>query len=271
MLPELNANYSISSKQIDQFWNEGFIYLKEVLNQDEIKIYGDIIRKTANKRINDNKLEPVSEGAFYQTLNLRFDSPEMMRFCIAERFGGIVSQLLNIDSVRIYHEQVLFKPSGGNQTLWHQDQFYWPLDSNLVVGMWMPIVDCTNDMGTIRFVKSSHRYGDQKADVISKNSHFIFDSFIKKENLEIIEIESCNAGDCTFHFGWTAHGAGPNLSERMREAMIVSFFADGTRVGELYNQARVNDAKYFLGGKVTGELADSDLNTVVYKKSYLEN
>ena len=102
-------------------------------------------------------------------------------------------------------------------------------------------------------------------------SHFIFDSFIKKENLEIIEIESCNAGDCTFHFGWTAHGAGPNLSERMREAMIVSFFADGTRVGELYNQARVNDAKYFLGGKTTGELADSDLNTVVYQKSYLEN
>ena len=80
MVPELNANYSISSKQIDQFWNEGFIYLKEVLNQDEIKIYGDIIRKTANKRINDNKLEPVSEGAFYQTLNLRFDSPEMMKF-----------------------------------------------------------------------------------------------------------------------------------------------------------------------------------------------
>ena len=54
--------------------------------------------------------------------------------------------------------------------MWHQDQFYWPLDSNLVVGMWMPIVDCTSDMGMIRFVKGSHKYGDLKADVISKNS-----------------------------------------------------------------------------------------------------
>ena len=228
-----------------------------------------VIRDNAKNRIEKNNLEPVSEGAFYQSLNLRFDTPGMMKFCLAERFGGIVAQLLKVDSIRIYHEQILFKPPGGNQTMWHQDQFYWPLDSNLVVGMWMPIVDCTSDMGMIRFVKGSHKFGDQKGDVISKNSHLIFDSFIKKENLEIIEIESCNAGDCTFHFGWTAHGAGPNLSEKMREAMIVSFFADGTRVGELYNPARVNDAKYFLGGKKTGELADSDLNSIVYNKSSL--
>ena len=267
MLPELKAGYSISKHQIDQFWNDGFIYLKEVLNKDEIEVYGDVIRENANKRINDNNLEPVSEGAFYQTLNLRYDSPDMMKFCLAERFGEIVAQLLKVEAVRIYHEQILFKPAGGNETLWHQDQFYWPLDSNLVVGMWMPIVDCTNEMGIIRFVKGSHQFGDQKGDVISHNSHAIFDSFLKREDLEVIEIESCQAGDCTFHFGWTVHGAGKNVSNKMREAMIVSYFADGTRVGELYNTARINDAKYFLGGKNPGEIADSDLNKIVYTKS----
>ena len=267
MFPDLKADYIISKKQIDQFWEAGFILLKEVLNKDEIKYYGQVIRDIAKNRIEKNNLEPVSEGAFYQSLNLRFDTPGMMKFCLAERFGGIVAQLLNVDSVRIYHEQILFKPPGGNQTMWHQDQFYWPLDSNLVVGMWMPIVDCTSDMGMIRFVKGSHKYGDLKADVISKNSHSIFDTFIKRESLEIIEVNTCNAGDCTFHFGWTVHGAGKNVSNKMREAMIVSYFADGIRVGKLYNKARINDAKYFLGGKNTGEIADSDLNKIVYTKS----
>ena len=267
MSSELKPDYVISNHQIDKFWDDGFIFLKEVLNKDEIKYYGNIIRETATNRIEKNNLEPVAEGAFYQTLNLRFDSLDMMKFCLAERFGGIVAQLLKVDSVRIYHEQILFKPPGGNLTMWHQDQFYWPLDSNLVVGMWMPIVDCTSEMGMLRYVKGSHKYGDQNGDVISKRSHSIFDSFIKRKNLKIVEMKSCNAGDCTFHFGWTAHGAGKNVSEKMREAMIVSYFADGTRVGELYNSARINDAKYFLGGKNPGEIADSDLNKIVYKKN----
>ena len=78
MFPELKADYIISKQQIDQFWQDGFIFLKEVLNKDEIKYYGKIIRETAKKRIKKNNLELVSEGAFYQSLNLRFDTPGMM-------------------------------------------------------------------------------------------------------------------------------------------------------------------------------------------------
>ena len=266
MIAELKADYKLSNRQIDSFWEDGFIVLKEVLNKQEINYYSDIIRETGQKRIKDNNLQPVSEGAFYQSLNLRFDSPEMMNFCISKRFGGIVAQLLKIEKVRIYHEQILFKPPGGNETMWHQDQYYWPLDSNLTVGMWMPIIDCTVDMGLMRFIKGSHKHGDQRGDAISSNSHSIFDAFIKKKNLEIYELQSCSAGDCTFHFGWTVHGAGRNISNRIREAMIITYFADGTRVGELYNSERINDAKFFLGGKRTGELADSDLNSIVYTK-----
>ena len=118
MFPDLKADYIISKQQVDQFWEAGFIHLKEVLNKDEIKYYGEVIQNIAKNRIEKNNLEPVSEGAFYQSLNLRFDTPSMMKFCLAERFGRIVAELLNVDSVRIYHEQILFKPPGGNQTMW---------------------------------------------------------------------------------------------------------------------------------------------------------
>lgn len=72
------------------------------------------------------------------------------------------------------------------------------------------------------------------------------------------------AGDATFHNGWLIHGATANQTARMREAMIVTYYPDGTRCDELTNPSRVNDAKVFLGGRQPGELADSELNTVVY-------
>ena len=43
MFPDLKADYIISKQQVDQFWEAGFILLKEVLNKDEIKYYSKVI------------------------------------------------------------------------------------------------------------------------------------------------------------------------------------------------------------------------------------
>ena len=32
----------------------------------------------------------------------------------------------------------------GGFTPWHQDQFYWPLDTDRTITMWMPLVDVTD-------------------------------------------------------------------------------------------------------------------------------
>ena len=36
-------------------------------------------------------------------------------------------------SVRLYHDQALFKEAGGGITPWHQDQHYWPLDTDRTI------------------------------------------------------------------------------------------------------------------------------------------
>jgi len=47
--------------------------------------------------------------------------------------------------------------------------------------------------------------------------------------------------------------------------MVVTFFPDGTRCGELLNPSREGDAKTFLGGKEPGELCDNDeTNPIVW-------
>lgn len=74
------------------------------------------------------------------------------------------------------------------------------------------------------------------------------------------------AGDATFHNGWLIHGATANQSDTIREAMIVTYYPDGTRVDELTNSSRVNDAEVYLGGRKPGEMANSKLNTLVFRR-----
>ena len=264
-LPPLNADYSLSDEQVAQFWRDGFIRLRGVLSRDEIVSYGAAIRDTAMRRFAARDMQPSAHGAFLQTLGLRFDNENVRLFCLAPRFGAIAARLLQVPAVRIFHEQALFKQPGGSDSHWHQDQYYWPLATDRSLGLWMPLVDCSRQMGTIRFVRGSHRYGDLAGRDISDESARHFDEFIARERLDIHQTEELAAGDCTFHLGWTVHGAPANHSDAMREAMIVTFYPDGTRVDALSNPSRVNDARVYLGGRKPGELADSELNTVVYR------
>ncbi len=264
-LPPLEADYPVSDAQVDRFWRDGFIVLRAVLSAREIAAYGAVIRAAAMRRFAARGMRAAAHGAFLQTLGLRFDSEGVRRFCLAPRFGAIAARLLRVPAVRLFHEQALFKQPGGADSHWHQDQYYWPLATDRSLGLWMPLVDCSREMGSIRFVRGSHRYGDLGGQQISEESARRFDDFISREGLDVYQTAALAAGDCTFHLGWTVHGAPANRSSAMREAMIVTFYPDGTRVDALSNPSRVNDARVYLGGRAPGELADSELNTVVYR------
>ena len=263
-LPPLDSEYAVSEEQVARFWRDGFIVLPGVLSDEEVAAYAPVIRDTAMARYRANGMQPGSGGAFLQTLNMRFDNDGMRRFCLSRRFGGIVAALTRSAAVRIYHEQALFKPPGGTDSHWHQDQYYWPVATDRAVGLWTPLVDCTEEMGAMRFVVGSHRYGNLSGTHISDESARFFDDFIAREGLQVYQVPRMAAGDCSFHLAWTVHGAPGNRSQQMREAMVVTYYPDGTRVDELSNPSRVADAEEFLGGRSEGELADSELNTIVF-------
>ena len=67
------------------------------------------------------------------------------------------------------------------------------------------------------------------------------------------------------HFNFTIHGAGLNISNKVREAMVVTYYEDGAKLRRLdKNLKEVSDI--FLGGKKEGEIADHSINTIVYQK-----
>ena len=261
--PDLSTEYPLTPEQIEAYRRDGHVSLPGVCSPEEVAVFREAITEAAYANFPD-KADLEENRPFLQTLNLRFKHEGVKAFVLSRRFGQIVARLNGVNAVRIYHEQALFKEPGSGLSAWHQDQYYWPLATEQATGMWMPLTDVTMDMGPICFATGSHRVGYMGHYSISDEAQDVFGGVIKEKGWQVHQAPM-KAGDATFHNAWLIHGATANRSTAMREAMIVTFYPDGTRVDELINPSRVNDAKVFLGGRIPGELADSELNEVVYR------
>jgi ectoine hydroxylase-related dioxygenase (phytanoyl-CoA dioxygenase family) len=267
-LPDLSSPYALAAGQIESFRTNGHVLLRGVCSREEVAAYRQVISE-ASRNLNHEKRKLEDRDtygkAFLQTLNLRLQSEGVRKFALAKRFGRIGAELLGADGVRIFHEQSLFKEPGGGLTPWHQDQYYWPLEGLTTLGMWMPLVDCSEEMGVLKFASGTHRRGFLGQHAISDESQAVYNQMIADEKIPVA-FSGMKAGDATFHYGWTLHGAGGNSTNTLREAMIVTMFANGIKDATPKNPSQENDRVKYLGGRAPGELADSDLNTLLYSK-----
>ena len=266
-LPALNDNYSLSASQVDSFRINGHVLLRAVASREEVASYRPIINNAVLKNNKENrKLEDRDTygKAFLQITNLWETDEEVKKFTLAKRFAGIAARLLGVEKVRVYHDQALYKEAGGGHTPWHQDQYYWPLDTPNTITMWMPLVDISKETGMLRFASGSHRKGFVENIPISDKSEEILQQHIKSQNYPISTPDYMSAGDATWHAGWTLHSAPGNASDSLtREVMTIIYFADGARIIEPQNEHQEADRNRWLKGMPAGSLATSELNPLV--------
>jgi ectoine hydroxylase-related dioxygenase (phytanoyl-CoA dioxygenase family) len=262
----LEQPYPLSAQEITTYQRDGHILLSQALPREAVSTYRDAINATVEARNTETRdlADRDTYGmAFLQTMNLWLHNEVIKAFVMAKRFAGIAAALMGVERVRLYHDQALFKEPGGGFTPWHQDQHYWPLDTDNTITLWMPLTDVTADMGTLEFASGSHTEGYLGDLGISDESQKQFDQFVNERGFGRVRTEHMQAGDATFHSGWTLHAAGGNHTDQMRAAMTIIYFADGTRVGPLDNKNRVQDRDAWLPGTEPGDLAASELNPLL--------
>jgi ectoine hydroxylase-related dioxygenase (phytanoyl-CoA dioxygenase family) len=254
---------------VEGFRRNGHAVLRALASADEVAAYRPAIAESAAKRRYDHR--PLADRdtygkAFLQMMNVWEVDPHVRAFVFARRFASVAASLLGVDAVRLYHDQALFKEPGGGYTPWHQDQFYWPLDTPHMITMWMALVPVTAEMGPVAFASGSQRLGDLGDFAIGDVSESRFEGIVAERGLASRSYEPLAPGDATFHAGWTLHRAGENRSDRMREAMTIIYFADGARVGALEHPNRRLDRDLWLPGCEPGERAASARNPVLYAR-----
>ncbi|MGN6355279.1 MAG: phytanoyl-CoA dioxygenase family protein [Parafilimonas sp.] len=265
-LPDINNEVKISEETIKEFRKKGHTLTRNLLNKEEAEIYHAVIRNAAEKyNTEKRKMEDRDTygKAFLQIMNLWRNDDAVKKFVLSKRFAKVAADLLGVKNVRIYHDQALYKEPGGGPTPWHQDQYYWPVDTTNTITMWMPLVDITVDMGMLTFASGSHVNGSVFNYEISDESEEEFNKYVKDNKFEISRATTMNAGDATWHYGFTIHNAPGNNSNIMREVMTVIYLADDAKIAKPKNKWQENDLKTWLAGKPVGSLADSELNPLV--------
>jgi ectoine hydroxylase-related dioxygenase (phytanoyl-CoA dioxygenase family) len=265
-LPALDDFKQLPDENINEFREKGHTLVKGVLSSEEVDAYRPVIVGAA-ERYNTEKRKLQDRDtygkAFLQIMNLWQGDEEAKKFVMAKRMAKIAADLMGVENVRLYHDQALFKEPGGGPTPWHQDQYYWPIDTNNTVTMWMPLVDIDVDMGMLTFASGSYSNGAIFDHEISDESESAFDEYVKEKNFPISRAKTMKAGDATWHRGFTIHNAPGNNSNKMREVMTIIYLADGARVTPYKNQWQKSDHLKWLGAKPIGELIDSELNPLL--------
>lgn len=269
VLPDLSDEYPLSAQQIAEYREHGHILLRGVCSPEEAALFREAI--TAAVAARAKNAPPMAQRdtygrAFLQVMNLWREEETIRHFVFARRFAQIAARLMAVDGVRLYHDQALYKEAGGGFTPWHQDQHYWPLDTDTTITMWMPLVDVNMDMGTMHFASGSHRLGYLGDMPISDASEEAWDRLVRERGYAKVNHGAMRAGDATFHSGWTLHGAPGNRSDRTREVMTIIYYPDGTKVLQPDNKNRQNDLDAWIPGGVPGEPAASPLNPLLYSK-----
>jgi len=198
-----------------------------------------------------------------QIMNLWRHDENVKKLVLSKRLAQVAADLLGVKNVRIYHDQALFKEPGGGPTPWHQDQYYWPIDTEKTITMWMPLVDINVDMGMLTFASGSQKKGSVFNYEISDESEQEFDKYVHKNNFEISRAKTMKAGDATWHTGFTIHNAPGNNSGIMREVFTIIYLAGEAKIAEPKNSWQKNDLKTWLMNKEVGTPADSELNPLV--------
>lgn len=267
-LPELTSSYPLAESQVSEFRSSGHTMVRGLISKEELTPYRDAIMQSTTEFA--KQLAPIDQRevygqAFIQHMNLWTRSEVFARFTLARRFAEVAAKLMGVSGVRLYHDQALYKEPGGGYTPWHQDQQYWPLNDAKCVTLWMPLVDATPEMGTLRFASGSQELGYLGPLNISADSETRLEDLIRERGFEVTDPQPMAAGDATFHDGWVIHGAPGNSSkDRMREAMTIIYFEDGSFITEPDSDSRRNDLASWFPGQVPGEKAGSKLNPVVY-------
>ncbi|MCX6134762.1 MAG: phytanoyl-CoA dioxygenase family protein [Ignavibacteriales bacterium] len=265
----LSSLYPVSREQVEEYQRGGHIFLPNVASRSDLDEYRplilEIVDEVARERDPQGRIADYGK-MFTQVTNVWRKSEAVKRFVVAKRFARIAAELMGVSGVRLYHDQALVKEPGGKPTPWHQDFYYWPLDTEHTITMWMPLVDVPREMGSMSFALGSHLNSAFKQLPISETSQAYFEQVIREQNSQVCSY-ALKAGDATFHSGRSLHSAHANSSSVRREVMTIIYYADGTRILEPDNQHRKVDMEVFHPGQKPGEVAASELNPLLYSRS----
>ena len=262
---EMRLPFELTTQHQEDFRRDGFVKLANVLSPGAvIKLRKELIRLLERAF-----MVSLDGGVRDRFLSIELAWPEnslIRSYVISERIGRICAELLDVKSVRLYHDNILSKEPGCGRTPWHFDDHHFPLATDDVVTAWIPAQPIPITMGPLAFAKPLGVFN------LVKNIEFNkFDTSYDRQisgvfnaNKVAIEDGAFDIGEVSFHHNRSFHTAERNQTRQSRVVLANTYFADGARV--IPEPTMVSgDWQKFIPGVKPGEIAASELNPVCWE------
>lgn len=259
--------FALTREQTAFYAQNAFIKIREVLPPDIITYFNAVISdKVAALNQVDVPLEQRNTygKAFLQLFNLWREDDIIQELIFSRRIARMAAELMQVEGVRLYHDQALFKEGGGGITPWHADQYYWPLSSDKTITAWIPLQATPLEMGPLEFSAGSQHIIQGRELSISDESENQIRNNLRINNFPHI-IEPFDIGEISFHSGWVFHRAGANTTDKVRKVMTIIYMDKDITLKKPENSGQENDWKTWCPGVKIGQTVDSPLNPVLYE------
>ncbi len=265
-------NTELKQQQIDEYRKNGCLIYRNLLSGSEVDellaAIAEALDAMGNKKVAGssslNEQESSDEyydRVFLQKLNLWKVSEKIRNIFLGPEIGEMVCKLEGVDGMRVWHDQTLQKMRWANPTAWHLDNRYWSFHSKHAISIWVALDDATVQNGCLYYIPGSHKQASFEKNVnIGTNIGGLFNEYPDWAKIEPV-VGEMKRGDCGFHNGLAAHGAGPNMTPYPRRAMTCGYMPDGS----VFNgQKNILPEDYFNTLEVGDVLDNDEQNPLVW-------
>jgi len=264
---------TISQDQIKKYQDDGFLYYPGLLSPEEVAELKQAVIDTAKsmgkKKVAGGAIDELEDKddygtkVFTQRLNLYKLNDTIRSYMLNPKLGEMMCQLSGVDGLRVWHDQALIKEPYGNPTAWHLDTPYWSFFSRNALSVWIALEDATYQNGCMYFVPGTHKLATSDNVGIGPELGALFKVYPKMGEIDPVAVPM-KAGDCSFHNGICAHGAGANMTRGRRIAMTCAYMPEGSTFN---GQRNILPDAYFQALKIGDLLDNDDWNPVVYSEN----
>ncbi len=218
----------LSGEEIAQYRKNGWVHLKGLLAPG---VAEELLRRVQERMGADAGTEmrgDYGRAGAPETLqrawrNYDFPSRDdewIASLCLSAGLARVTTRLMDGRDARHIADHVLCKlPAGrqGGKTPWHNDLMSFPFDRAGALTIWIAMVDCPPEKGSLRFLSGSHRerplgrYSQRADGVDMVDDHpWLLKRYPPSPPLHL------RAGDATVHDMLTVHSAPENLTDTPR-------------------------------------------------------
>ncbi|MBI3971609.1 MAG: phytanoyl-CoA dioxygenase family protein [Chloroflexi bacterium] len=232
----------VTRAQIEQFHEQGFLIVENVLTPDEVEVMRARAEEIARGELPENsrirrQVEPAVERGEQAADDYEASLRKMAGLALAgdevfaaharrPRIVEIIQALMGPD-LTLYQDQLFMKPPRvGSRQPYHQDQpagFHIDPPEHLTT-CWTALDESTEENGCLRYLPGSHKLGP-----LTKEQRASYEARALAGKLEGEVPLILPPGGAGFHHGWILHASNVNLSNRRRRGYATHYVRSDVR------------------------------------------